>query len=83
MLSHNSKYYCKSITINKVKSESIHQFFKPGGTSSDKKELSVHEINVSKKRFVTFSVKEILVAYLSSPQTLCIFLILCLKKKKT
>ena len=78
MLSHNSKYYCKSITINKVKSESIHQFFKPG-----KKELSVHEIDVSKKRFVTFSVKEILVAYLSSPQTLCIFLILCLKKKKT
>ena len=83
MPSHNSKYYCKSITTNKVKSKSIHQFFAPGGTSSDMKQLSVHEIDVSNKRFVTFSVKEILVAYLFSPQTLCVFLLLCLKKKKT
>ena len=61
MLSHNSKYYCKSITTNKVKSKSIHKFFTPGGTSSDKEQLGIHEIDVIKKRFVTFSVKEILV----------------------
>ena len=83
MLSHNSKYYCKSITTNKVKSKSIHKFFTPGGTSSDKEQLGIHKIDVIKKRFVTFSVKKILVDYLFLPQTLCIFLVLCLKKKKT
>ena len=69
---HNSKY-CKSITTNKVKSKSIHQFFTPGGTSSDKEQLSVHKIDVSRKSFATFSVKEILVAYVFTPNPLCIF----------
>ena len=54
---HNSKYYSKSITTNKVKSKSIDQFFTPGGTSSNKEQLSIHEIDISKKRFVTFFVK--------------------------
>ena len=53
MPSHNSKYYCKSITRNKVKSQSIHKFFTCGGTSNDREQLSVHEIDVSKKRLVT------------------------------
>lgn len=82
MLSHDSEYYCKSMTTNKVKSQSINQFFWPGGTSSDKEQLSIHEVDVSKKRFVIFSVKEILVAYLFPSQTFQIFLLLCLKKKK-
>ena len=70
MLSHNSKYYCKSITANKVKSKSIQQLFTPGDTNSDKEQLSTHKIDVIKKRFIKFSVKEILVAYLFLPQTL-------------
>ena len=57
MLSLNSKYNCKSITKSKVKSKYIHQFFTPDRTSSDKDQLSLHEIDVSKKRFVKFSVK--------------------------
>ena len=85
MLSHNAKYYSKSITTSKLKSKSIHQFFTPGGTSSDKEQLSIHKIDVKKKKkcFVTLSVKEILLAHLFLPQTLRIFLLLCLKKKKT
>ena len=83
MLSHNAKYYSKSITTSKLKSKSIHQFFTPGGTSSDKEQLSIHKIDVKKKCFVTLSVKEILLAHLFLPQTLRIFLLLCLKKKKT
>ena len=84
MLSHNAKYYSKSITTSKLKSKSIHQFFTPGGTSSDKEQLSIHKIDVKKKKcFVTLSVKEILLAHLFLPQTLHIFLLLCLKKKKT
>ena len=85
MLSHNAKCYSKSITTSKLKSKSIHQFFTPGGTSSDKEQLSIHKIDVKKKKkcFVTLSVKEILLAHLFLPQTLRIFLLLCLKKKKT
>ena len=50
MLSHNAKYYSKSITTSKLKSKSIHQFFTPGGTSSDKEQLSIHKIDVKKKK---------------------------------
>ena len=82
MLLHNSKYYCKSIKTNKVKSKYVYQFFTPSGTSSDKEQLCIPKTDVSKKRFVTFSVKEILVAYLFLRQTLCNFYF-CLKKKKT
>lgn len=75
MLSHNSKNYCKSITTNKIKSKSIYQLFTPSGTRRYKGQLSTHKIDVSKKRFIIFSEKEILVANLLLPQTPCVFLL--------